>query len=577
MAAGRPSRGSASIASRTSVSGAASERTGVALSDARRVGQERVRLGDLAEPEGEGLHPAAVDGGLQPLRRRPVGPRDGRAVGACDGCSGCQYVSRSQPFSRDSSKDDGVLAGAHVADRAGLLAVPGEARGGQRVERHALVAAGQRGLADAGPAEHALQGPDVDILARVRAGHDRDLGGVEVERLDAAGLDQRDDAERLDGRAERDDPLGIAEGPDEAAVDVRPRRCRRGGRSPRCRCGPGGRGWEYRGARGLRPRARPFRGVARSAARVTRRGYRARRRSWRYRIWTVLVGRWSSPSLGGPCRGPGTGLTGTVAAMSGLRASLSHVAQRDRRSLSFVVAGCLPSPRAASENAASSAGSGVPSARPSRSPKAHLRGHRRVRRARHQREIDLPGHAQRKRPRLGRQRCPIAGRWTCRAPTSRVRSRTTSSRDVRDVSARNGSRSAACRARATSSADRRRGRPSRVSASPTRSSRSRPWMRSTTCATSGRSRSGARRSTRSASRAPCSSTRTPIPGRIQKEKIDLTELEVVIDDAGEPRSGTWRLWGQAPLGPGDGQLQRVVYELEPVVREGRREDLDQAP
>ncbi len=52
-----------------------------------------------------------------------------------------------------------------------------------------------------------------------------------------------------------------------------------------------------------------------------------------------------------------------------------------------------------------------------------------------------------------------------------------------------------------------------------------------------------------------------IPYRIQKEKVDLTELEVVIDDAGKPRSGTWRLWGQARIGPGNGQLQRVVYEL----------------
>ena len=52
-----------------------------------------------------------------------------------------------------------------------------------------------------------------------------------------------------------------------------------------------------------------------------------------------------------------------------------------------------------------------------------------------------------------------------------------------------------------------------------------------------------------------------IPYRIQKEKIDLTELEVVIDDSGKPRSGSWRLWGQARIGPGNGQLQRVVYEL----------------
>jgi hypothetical protein len=53
-----------------------------------------------------------------------------------------------------------------------------------------------------------------------------------------------------------------------------------------------------------------------------------------------------------------------------------------------------------------------------------------------------------------------------------------------------------------------------------------------------------------------------IPYRIQKETIDLTELFVLIDDAGRPRSGTWRLWGKARIGPGSGQLQRVVYELD---------------
>ena len=66
-------------------------------------------------------------------------------------------------------------------------------------------------LADAGPAEHALDRADVEVLAGVRAGHDRDLGRLEVERLDAAGLDQGDDAERLDGRAQRDDAVGVAE------------------------------------------------------------------------------------------------------------------------------------------------------------------------------------------------------------------------------------------------------------------------------------------------------------------------------------------------------------------------------
>ena len=52
-----------------------------------------------------------------------------------------------------------------------------------------------------------------------------------------------------------------------------------------------------------------------------------------------------------------------------------------------------------------------------------------------------------------------------------------------------------------------------------------------------------------------------IPGMSQKEKVDDTVLEVVIDDSGRPRSGTWTLWGKSRVGVGAGQLQRVVYEL----------------
>lgn len=53
-----------------------------------------------------------------------------------------------------------------------------------------------------------------------------------------------------------------------------------------------------------------------------------------------------------------------------------------------------------------------------------------------------------------------------------------------------------------------------------------------------------------------------IPYDVQKETVDDTELIVVIDAAGKPRSGTWRLWGKARVGLGAGQLQRVVYELD---------------
>jgi hypothetical protein len=53
-----------------------------------------------------------------------------------------------------------------------------------------------------------------------------------------------------------------------------------------------------------------------------------------------------------------------------------------------------------------------------------------------------------------------------------------------------------------------------------------------------------------------------IPGMSQKEEVDDTQLEILIDDAGRPRSGTWKLWGKSRVGEGKGQLQRIVYELD---------------
>ena len=52
-----------------------------------------------------------------------------------------------------------------------------------------------------------------------------------------------------------------------------------------------------------------------------------------------------------------------------------------------------------------------------------------------------------------------------------------------------------------------------------------------------------------------------IPYQIQREEIRETELQVVIDGSGEPRSGSWTLRGQARIGPGEGQLQHVEYTL----------------
>jgi hypothetical protein len=53
-----------------------------------------------------------------------------------------------------------------------------------------------------------------------------------------------------------------------------------------------------------------------------------------------------------------------------------------------------------------------------------------------------------------------------------------------------------------------------------------------------------------------------LPYLFAKEKVDETRLEVVIDDAGRPRSGTWSMRAQARVGDGDGQLQRLAYDLD---------------
>lgn len=53
-----------------------------------------------------------------------------------------------------------------------------------------------------------------------------------------------------------------------------------------------------------------------------------------------------------------------------------------------------------------------------------------------------------------------------------------------------------------------------------------------------------------------------IPYDIQKETVDDTELTVVIDEMGRPRSGNWKLRGKARVGAGAGQLQRVEYDLD---------------
>ena len=80
-------------------------------------------------------------------------------------------------------------ARAHVPDRAGRLALARQAGASQRIGRRALDAALQQRLAEAGSAQHRLDGSDVGVLAGVRGGHDRELGIGQVVRLDAACLD----------------------------------------------------------------------------------------------------------------------------------------------------------------------------------------------------------------------------------------------------------------------------------------------------------------------------------------------------------------------------------------------------
>jgi hypothetical protein len=54
---------------------------------------------------------------------------------------------------------------------------------------------------------------------------------------------------------------------------------------------------------------------------------------------------------------------------------------------------------------------------------------------------------------------------------------------------------------------------------------------------------------------------TTLPGLVKQEKIDASKLELVIDDKGQPRRGSWELKARARVGE-SGQLQRVEYELD---------------
>ena len=107
-----------------------------------------------------------------------------------------------------------------MPDLARTLAVAREAGGGQGIDRRALGAQRERGLADVGPPEQRLERANVEVLAGVARGHDRDLRRLQRELLHAARLDQRGDTERLDRRAQEDEVVRVAEGPEHPAGDV---------------------------------------------------------------------------------------------------------------------------------------------------------------------------------------------------------------------------------------------------------------------------------------------------------------------------------------------------------------------
>ena len=114
-----------------------------------------------------------------------------------------------------------MLARAHVPDLARFLAVARKTSGGKGVQRCPQRAAAEHLLRYARPPKDGLQGPHVDVLARMGAGHDRQIGGREVEGLDAAGFHERDQPERLHGGPEIDDEVRVAQHSLDRAVHVR--------------------------------------------------------------------------------------------------------------------------------------------------------------------------------------------------------------------------------------------------------------------------------------------------------------------------------------------------------------------
>ena len=107
-----------------------------------------------------------------------------------------------------------MLAGAVVPNRSGLLAVACQPSGRERVQRCIFRSTSEHALAESGASVDGLEGTDVEVFAGVRARHESQLGRRQVERVDAAGFDKSQKAERLDRGAQRHRPLRVAEDTD---------------------------------------------------------------------------------------------------------------------------------------------------------------------------------------------------------------------------------------------------------------------------------------------------------------------------------------------------------------------------
>ena len=158
--------------------------------DRGRVREHRVGPGDLVEREGVGLDAAAVDRGLEPIGCRAERPGHRRSVGDLRWMAGLPVVRRI-PALQPATGGARRCAGPSTCAGSVPAFSPSRARRAAVSASRGIPSAPQARSAwlTPGPPVEALEGSDVEVLARVRAGEDRDLGRFEVEGLDPAGLD----------------------------------------------------------------------------------------------------------------------------------------------------------------------------------------------------------------------------------------------------------------------------------------------------------------------------------------------------------------------------------------------------